>query len=77
MSGKEPFDEFYARFTSFIGQQYHLEYIIMEKFIAIYLQFGYNKYVTLGLANVAKVHPTVKYVTEESLKMIFLSCIMH
>ena len=64
---KEDFEVFYERFTAFIGQQSCLQYILEDKFHAIYLQFGQNKYMTLGLANTANIHPTVKYVSEEQL----------
>ena len=65
---KEDFELFYERFTAFIGQQNCLQYILEEKFHAIYLQFGQNKYLTLGLANAAKIHPTVRYISEEHLE---------
>ena len=45
-----------------------MQYILEEKFQSIYLQFGNNKYVTLGLANAANVHPTVKYISVEQFK---------
>ena len=51
--GKEDFEDFHDRFTAFIGQQNQMQYILEEKFQSIYLQFGNNKYMTLGLANAA------------------------
>ena len=64
----EDFELFCERFTAFIGQQSCLQYILEEKFHTIYLQFGYNKYMTLVLANATNIHPTTKYISEELLE---------
>ena len=51
-----------------MGQQTYLQYILEEKFHAIYFQWGVNLYLTLGLANIDKVHVQVKYITVEQLE---------
>ena len=45
-----------------------MQYILEDKFQSIYLQFGNNKHMTLGLANTANVHPTVKYISVEQFE---------
>ena len=59
------FERWHNTYTAFIGQQQHLQYILETKFHSIYLQYGSNKYLTLGLANIAQVSPTVKYISVE------------
>ena len=66
--GKEDFEDFHDRLTAFIGQQNQMQYILEDKFQSIYLQFGNNKHMTLGLANAANVHPTVKYISVEQFE---------
>lgn len=63
INAKEDFEVFYERFTTFISQKSCLQYILKDKFHAIYLQFGQNKYMTLDLANTTNIHPTVNYVS--------------
>ena len=64
---KKEFEKWHNTYTAYIGQQYHLEYILEIRFYSIYLQYEQNKYPTLGLTNITKVSPNVKYISVEQL----------
>ena len=61
----EDFKDFHDAFISYMGQQRHLQYIYQENFISIYLQYGHNPYLTLGIATYNNIHSSVKYISIE------------
>ena len=63
------FEKWHNAYEAYIGQQHHLGYILEAKFHAIYLQHGQNKYLTLGLANITRVSPNVKYISVEQFEI--------
>ena len=71
------FEKWHNAYEAYIGQQHHLIYILEEKFHAIYLQHGQNKYLTLGLANITRVSPNVKYISVEQFEIDLSFFLIH